>query len=48
MRISGADAVVVADRVYRSKGGKRLVDQLTHTIHYGFVVDGVDKLMRFL
>lgn len=48
VRISGADAVVVADRVYRSKGGKRLVDQLTHTIHYGFVVDGVDEIDEVL
>ena len=36
IRISGKDAVAVADRVYRSKGGKkRLADQPTHTIHYG-------------
>ena len=40
IRISGKDAVAVADRVYRSKGGKkRLADQPTHTIHYGYIVD---------
>ena len=38
IRISGKDAVAVADRVYRSKGGKkRLADQPTHTIHYGYI-----------
>ena len=40
IRISGKDAVAVADRVYRSRGGKkRLADQPTHTIHYGYIVD---------
>ena len=49
IRISGKDAVAVADRVYRSKGGKkRLADQPTHTIHYGYIYDGdclIDEVM---
>ena len=40
IRISGPDAVLVADRVYRAKDKKkRLADQPTHTIHYGFICD---------
>ena len=52
IRISGKDAVAVADRVYRSKGGKkRLADQPTHTIHYGYIVDQgetVDEVLVML
>lgn len=45
VRISGPDAVEVADRVYRSKNGKkRLSDQETHTVHYGYVYDGGDMI----
>lgn len=49
IRISGEDAVAVADKIYRSKSGKkRLVDVKSHTIHYGFIYDGellVDEVM---
>ena len=52
IRISGKDAVAVADRVYRSKDGKkRLADQPTHTIHYGYIVDQgetVDEVLVML
>ena len=52
IRISGKDAVAVADRVYLSKGGKkRLADQPTHTIHYGYIVDQgetVDEVLVML
>ena len=35
----------VADRVYRSKGGKKkLLNQKTHTVHYGYVYDGSDMI----
>lgn len=40
IRISGTEAVLVADRVIRLKGSeKKLADCPTHTIHYGFVMD---------
>lgn len=40
VRISGEEAIAVADRIYRSKSGKkRLADQKSHTIHYGFIYD---------
>lgn len=49
IRISGPDAVLIADRVYRSKNStKKLMNQKTHTIHYGFIYDGnnlIDEVM---
>ncbi len=36
IRISGADAVAIADRVF---SGKPLRDAVSHTIHYGFIKD---------
>ena len=52
IRISGADAVTVADRVYRSKGGRvHLKDQASHTIHYGYIEDDdevVDEVLVML
>ncbi len=49
IRISGDDAIAIASRVYRSKDGrKRLDDVRSHTIHYGYIYDGdelVDEVM---
>lgn len=49
VRISGPEAIAVADRVYRSKGGRQcLKDFASHTIHYGFIYDGealLDEVM---
>ncbi len=39
VRMSGPDAFAIADRVYKGKRDKKLSDQQTHTIHYGYVVD---------
>lgn len=39
IRISGPAAVETADRVYVSKSGKKLMDQKSHTIHYGYIYD---------
>ena len=35
IRVSGADAVEIADKVF--SGGARLADCATHTVHYGFI-----------
>lgn len=51
IRISGEEAIDVADRVIHLKGNKKLSDCLTHTIHYGFVMDGdkkIDEVMVLL
>ncbi len=48
IRISGPDADAVAERVFRSKSGKRIQDCKSHTIHYGFIYDGdilIDEVM---
>lgn len=43
IRISGQEALSIADKIYRSKNAdKKLYDQKTHTIHYGFIYDGED------
>lgn len=43
IRISGPEALSIADKIYRSKNAdKKLSDQKTHTIHYGFIYDGKD------
>ncbi len=49
IRISGDDAITVADRIYHSKNNKkRLASVKSHTIHYGYIYDGdelVDEVM---
>ena len=52
IRISGEDAFAVIDRIYRSRTGQKLLSkQPTHTIHYGFIYDGderIDEVMVLL
>ena len=38
IRISGADAISIADKVFCGKG--KLSDAPSHTVHYGFIKDG--------
>ena len=39
IRMSGDQAIEIADKVYRGKHNKRLADQKTYTIHYGYIAD---------
>ncbi|MEJ9210145.1 tRNA uridine-5-carboxymethylaminomethyl(34) synthesis GTPase MnmE [Bacillus smithii] len=39
VRLSGPDAVSIADRVFHNPNGKKLADVPTHTIHYGQLHD---------
>ena len=39
IRMSGDQAIEIADKVYRGKHKKRLADQKTYTIHYGYIAD---------
>lgn len=52
VRISGEYALAVIDRIYRSRGGKKRISQCdTHTVHYGYIVDGdevIDEVMVLL
>lgn len=45
VRISGDESMKVISRIYRSKGGKKKIQNMpTHTIHYGYIYDG-DELI---
>ena len=49
VRISGDQAFEIADRVYRSpKGKKKLSEQQSHTVHYGYICDGDEVLDEVL
>jgi tRNA modification GTPase len=39
VRLSGAEALPIAGRLFRSPGGKKIEVVPTHTIHYGHIVD---------
>ncbi|MBM7690212.1 tRNA uridine-5-carboxymethylaminomethyl(34) synthesis GTPase MnmE [Enterococcus ureilyticus] len=41
VRLSGDEAIKIADKVYRS-GSKQLLEVPTHTIHYGHILDPKD------
>jgi tRNA modification GTPase len=48
VRLSGPDAVPVAERVFRCAGGSLLSEFETHTVHYGHIVVGervVDEVL---
>ncbi|WP_172370269.1 tRNA uridine-5-carboxymethylaminomethyl(34) synthesis GTPase MnmE [Sporosarcina jiandibaonis] len=41
VRLSGDEAIQIANRVFQSPGGKKLIDEQSHTIHYGHLVNPV-------
>ena len=49
IRISGSDALLVADKVYRSPKNQKMLSQAaSHTIHYGYIYDEdelIDEVM---
>lgn len=49
VRMSGMDAIEIADKLYRSpKNSKKLAEQPSHTVHYGYIYDGeelIDEVM---
>ena len=51
VRMSGSQAVEIADKVYVSKSNKKLSKQKTHTIHYGYIADDkeiIDEVLVML
>ena len=52
VRLSGDDAIEIADRIYRSpKANKSLKNVKSHTIHYGYIYDGshmVDEVLLLI
>lgn len=49
IRISGKEAIMIADKLFQTKGKKHILKNVeTHTIHYGFLYDNeelVDEVM---
>ncbi len=39
VRLSGEQAIEIAEKIFRSPNGKSLASQASHTIHYGHLVD---------
>ena len=39
VRLSGDEAITIADKIFKSPNGKRLTEVATHTIHYGHLID---------
>ncbi len=48
VRMTGEQAIDIADRVYKGKNDKKLAQQASHTIHYGYVMDGQDMIDEVL
>lgn len=49
IRISGEEALNVADRIFRPKKGDRKVsDMESHTVHYGYITDGEEVIDEVL
>ncbi len=49
IRMSGPDSRKIAGKIYRSKGGKKKIEEVsTHTIHYGFICDGDEVIDEVL
>ncbi len=46
--MSGPEAFQIADRVYKGKKEKKLCEQQSHTIHYGYIVDGEEVIDEVL
>lgn len=42
IRISGSDAINIADRIFKSKKNIRLIEADTHTVHYGNICNPSD------
>ncbi|WP_062107885.1 tRNA uridine-5-carboxymethylaminomethyl(34) synthesis GTPase MnmE [Bacillus niameyensis] len=39
VRLSGDEAIEIADRIFQSPAGKKLTNVVSHTIHYGNIID---------
>ena len=49
VRMSGNDAFQIADTIYKGKNkDKKLSKQKSHTIHYGYIIDGEDTIDEVL
>lgn len=39
VRLSGAEAIEIADKLFKTPSNKRLTEVDSHTIHYGHIID---------
>ncbi len=39
VRLSGDEAIAIADKIFKSPGGQSLTAKASHTIHYGHLVE---------
>ncbi|MEY8738146.1 tRNA uridine-5-carboxymethylaminomethyl(34) synthesis GTPase MnmE [Bacillales bacterium AN1005] len=47
VRMSGPESFLIADKVFKSIGNKRIKDVASHTIHYGHIVDpGTEEIIE--
>src|SRR6476660_9936840 len=45
LRLSGSNAFIVADAISKLKSGNEISSALTHTIHYGWLVDNNNAII---
>ena len=45
VRVSGSEALNIAERIFISKSGNRIASLKTHTVHYGHIVDASQKMV---
>lgn len=48
VRMSGEGSFEIADYIYKGKKEKKLCDQKSHTIHYGYICDGEEMIDEVL
>lgn len=48
IRISGEKSIEIADLIFCSRNHKILSDQKSHTVHYGWIVDGDERIDEVL
>lgn len=51
VRVSGPEAIMVADRIFHSQSGKKLAACKSHTIHYGYIYENnrrIDEVLVML
>lgn len=51
VRVTGKESIEIADKVFKGKNNKKLCNQKSHTIHYGYIVDQerqVDEVLVML
>ncbi len=48
IRISGEDSIQIADKIFKSKSNKKLCHQKSHTMHFGMIFDGENRIDEVL